>query len=170
MQSPGGYGTLVFEVMDLLGILECAAYAVMPCLLGMLWELAAGVNGLLAALVTFLTLGGWYWAGFRYSKRVKNPAAALLLGNSVGILSFAVYLWQEYGAAVKTMWLQALSQKFAAPLTMITVRIVMRFSPVVDGVTQVSNTALQAVGLALMAILFAVAYFSARQRAKLLGK
>ena len=156
--------------MDLLGFLECAAYAIAPCLMGLLWQLAAGVNGILAALVTFLTLGGWYWAGFRYSKRVKNPAAALLLGNSVGILSFAVYLWQEYGAAVKTMWLQALSQKFAAPLTMITVRIVMRFSPVVDGVTQVSNTALQAVGLALMAILFAVAYFSARQREKLLKK
>ena len=72
--------------------------------------------------------------------------------------------------AVTTMWLQALSPKFAAPLTRITVRIVMRFSPVVDGVTQVSNTAVQAVGLALMAILFAMAYFSARQREKLLKK
>ncbi len=154
----------------MLGFLECAAYAIAPCLMGLLWQLAAGVNGILAALVTFLTLGGWYWAGFRYSKRVKNPAAALLLGNSVGILSLGVYLWQEYGVAVKTMWLQSLSQKFSVPLTMITVRIVMRFSPVVDGVTQVSNTALQAVGLALMAILFAVAYFSARQREKLLKK
>ncbi len=152
----------------MLGILECAAYALMPCLLGWLWELAVGVNGFLSTLVTLVTLAAWYWAGWRYSRRISNPAAALLLGNSIGLLSLAVYLWQEYGVVEKLVWLQALSQKFAASLTMISVRLVMRFSPVVDGVTQVSNTALQVVGFVLMAALFAIGYFSGRQRAQLM--
>ena len=46
---------------------------------------------------------------------------------------------------------RGLSQKYGASLTMITVRIVMRFSPVVDGVTQVSNTALQVAAFVLLA-------------------
>ena len=154
----------------MIGILECAAYLLMPLLLGWLWELAAEVHVLLAALVTLVTMGVWYLAGWRYSKRIANPAAAILLGNSAGLLSLAVYLWMEYGAAEKIVWIQAAAQKFAAPLTMISVRLVMRFSPVVDGVTQVSNTALQVVGLVLMAGLFTVGYLSGRQHARLTQK
>ena len=101
---------------------------------------------------------------------MKNPVLAILGGNALGILSFLIYLWQEYGTAEKINALQAAAQKFTAPLTMISVRIVMRFSPVVDGVTQVSNTALQAVGLVLMVALFTLAYFSGRQRERLLAQ
>lgn len=154
----------------MVGFLECAAYAVMPVLLGWLWGLCAGFNGFLATILTFVVIGGWYWAGFRYAKRVKNPVLAILGGNALGILSFLIYLWQEYGTAKKINALQAAAQKFTAPLTMISVRIVMRFSPVVDGVTQVSNTALQAVGLVLMVALFTLAYFSGRQRERLLAQ
>ncbi len=147
----------------MLGFLECAAYALVPSLLGWLWELSVGVSGFLSTLITLLLLTVWYWAGWRYAVRIRNPIAALLAGNSIGLLSLGIYLWQEYGAAVKNVVLQGLSQKYGASLTMITVRIVMRFSPVVDGVTQVSNTALQIVAFLLLAALFAVGYFSHRK-------
>ncbi len=147
----------------MLGLLECAAYALLPSLLGWLWELSVGVSGFLSTLITLLLLTVWYWAGWRYAVRIRNPIAALLAGNSIGLLSLGIYLWQEYGAAVKNVVLQGLSQKYGASLTMITVRIVMRFSPVVDGVTQVSNTALQIVAFLLLAALFAVGYFSHRK-------
>lgn len=147
----------------MLGFLECAAYALVPSLLGWLWELSVGVSGFLSTLITLLLLTAWYWAGWRYAVRIRNPIAALLAGNSIGLLSLGIYLWQEYGAAVKNVVLQGLSQKYGASLTMITVRIVMRFSPVVDGVTQVSNTALQIVAFLLLAALFAVGYFSHRK-------
>ncbi len=147
----------------MLGFLECAAYALVPSLLGWLWELSVGVSGFLSTLTTLLLLTVWYWAGWRYAVRIRNPIAALLAGNSIGLLSLGIYLWQEYGAAVKNVVLQGLSQKYGASLTMITVRIVMRFSPVVDGVTQVSNTALQIVAFLLLAALFAVGYFSHRK-------
>ena len=147
----------------MLGLLECAAYALLPSLLGWLWELSVGVSSFLSTLITLLLLTVWYWAGWRYAVRIRNPIAALLAGNSIGLLSLGIYLWQEYGAAVKNVVLQGLSQKYGASLTMITVRIVMRFSPVVDGVTQVSNTALQIVAFLLLAALFAVGYFSHRK-------
>lgn len=147
----------------MLGFLECAAYALAPSLLGWLWELSVGVSGFLSTLVTLLLLAVWYWAGWRYAVRIRNPIAAMLAGNSIGLLSLGIYLWQEYGAVVKNVVLQGLSQKYGVSLTMITVRIVMRFSPVVDGVTQVSNTALQIVAFLLLAALFAVGYFSHRK-------
>ena len=147
----------------MLGLFECAAYALLPSLLGWLWELSVGVSSFLSTLITLLLLTVWYWAGWRYAVRIRNPIAALLAGNSIGLLSLGIYLWQEYGAAVKNVVLQGLSQKYGASLTMITVRIVMRFSPVVDGVTQVSNTALQIVAFLLLAALFAVGYFSHRK-------
>ena len=147
----------------MLGFLECAAYALVPSLLGWLWELSVGVSGFLSTLTTLLLLTVWYWAGWRYAVRIRNPIAALLAGNSIGLLSLGIYLWQEYGAAVKNVVLQGLSQKYGASLTMITVRIGMRCSPVVDGVTQVSNTALQIVAFLLLAALFAVGYFSHRK-------
>ena len=147
----------------MLGFLECAAYALVPSLLGWLWELSVGISGFLSTLITLLLLTVWYWAGWRYAVRIRNPIAAMLAGNSIGLLSLGFYLWQEYGAAVKNVVLQGLSQKYGASLTMITVRIVMRFSPVVDGVTQVSNTALQIVAFLLLAALFAVGYFSHRK-------
>ena len=147
----------------MLGFLECAAYALMPVLLGWLWELSVSVSGFLSTLITLLMLAAWYWAGWRYAVRVKNPFAALLAGNSLGLVSLGVYLWQEYGAAVKNVFLQSLSQKYGASMTMITVRIVMRFSPVVDGVTQVSNTALQVTAFVLLTGLFAAGYFFHRK-------
>lgn len=41
----------------MVGFLECAAYAVMPVLLGWLWGLCAGFNGFLATILTFVVIG-----------------------------------------------------------------------------------------------------------------
>ena len=145
-------------------ILECVLYLFYPLLLGWLYYLGAGnlpgnvflICYYAAPVLLFL---GWFWAGRRYARVFRNPVLAILSGNSLGILSPLLYLWQEYLTADKIGWLQKAAQYFTASLTPLTVQIVVPFSPVVDDVVQVSNTALQCVGLVLVALSFAGGYF-----------
>ena len=154
-----------------MAVLECIAYLFYPTLLGILFNLSAeylpSAFGLVYYLSPILLFAGWFWAGSRYARHVKNPVLAILAGNSVGILSLGVYLWLEYLSPERINWLQQLAQAFTAPLTLLTVGIVAQFSPEVDGVVQVSNTALQCIGLALAVLAFSGGYFYRRNQDKL---
>lgn len=154
-----------------MGILECVVYVFLPTLLGWLFNLCAMYGGAAFGLVYYLmpavVLFGWFWVGKRFARRMKNPVLAVLAGNSIGFLSLAVYLWQEYLAAEKINWLQQLSQYFSSPLMLLNTRILMPFSAQVDGVAQISNTAIQVVGLILMLLPFIGGFFMEKQKRKL---
>ncbi len=154
-----------------MGILECVVYLFVPTLLGWLFNLCAMYSGEAFGLVYYfmpvVILFGWFWAGKRFARRISNPVLGILAGNSIGILSLLVYLWQEYLTDAKINWLQQLSQYFSSSLMMLTTRIVSPFSQQVDGVTQISNTALQIVGFVLMLLPFIGGYFMEKQRMKL---
>ena len=151
-----------------MGVLECAVYIWIPSVLGWLFNLIAanapGAFGIVYYLMPVVIVFGWYWVGTRYARRISNPAAAILAGNSIGILSLLVYLWQEYLAADKISWLQELSQYFSSSLVLVTTRIVVPFSPQVDGVIQVSNTVIQILGVVLMLLPFVGGFFRERQK------
>ena len=154
-----------------MAVLECVAYLFYPSLLGFLYTQAAtffpSVFSVLYFFAPVLLFAGWFWAGSRYAVRIKNPALAILAGNSLGLLSLAIYLWQEFLAPERVNWLQQLAQYFSAALLPLTVGLVAQFSPEVDGVTQVSNTALQCAGLVLVALAFTGGYFYRRNKDKL---
>ena len=154
-----------------IGVLECAGYALVPLLTGWLANLAyLSEIGPLITLVHWLLplvmLVFWFWVGMRYARRIKNPAAALLLAHSVGLAALGLYLWQEYGVdeGEKVMWVMRLIQDFTTPVIMLSARIVVPFCKTVDGVFQVPNTALQIVGLVLFILPFAGGYFRERQK------
>lgn len=154
-----------------MAFLECFLYVFYPTLLGYIFnviaEHAPSVFGIFYYASPLLLFFGWFWAGRRYYKHLKNPALAIVAGNSIGILSLLVYLWQEYLAIEKINWLQSLSQCFPVSVTLLSAPIVIKFSPEVDGVIQVSNTALQCIGFVLVVIVFVGGYFYERNREKL---
>jgi hypothetical protein len=154
-----------------MGLLECAIYLIYPSLLGWLFNAVAVYFPAAFTFVYYLApiflFVGWFWAGKRYACRISNPVIGILIGNSIGILSIAVYLWQEYITTNKINWLQQAAQYFSASLTPLTVSVVAQFSPTVDGVTQVSNTALQLLGFILVVMAFIGGYFYQRNKTKL---
>ena len=154
-----------------MGILECVVYLFIPTLLGWLFNLCAVYGGAAFGIVYYfmpvVILFGWFWVGKRYARRIANPVLGILAGNSIGILSLLVYLWQEYLAPEKINWLQQTAQYFSSSLMMLTTRALAPFSQQVNGVTQISNTALQFVGLFLMLLPFIGGYFREKQLIKL---
>ena len=57
-----------------------------------------------------------------------------------------------------------LSQYFSSSLLLVTTRIVVPFSPQVDGVIQVSNTVIQILGVVLMLLPFVGGFFREKQK------
>ena len=73
----------------MVGFLECAAYAVMPVLLGWLWGLCAGFNGFLATILTFVVIGGIiYYIVIGIVLWLKMPSEDLKLFTAIIVAIF----------------------------------------------------------------------------------
>lgn len=104
----------------------------------------------------------------KISENVNNPIKAIVLANSIGIISLILYYWQFVVVADKgrNIILAGFSQMFTLPLSYISSYIMIRFGLIPNGINQSTILAIQVVGLILMIIVFFSGYFYKKNLSK----
>jgi hypothetical protein len=132
---------------------------VSPILLGYLYNWLITIPALASActyLVPVLTLAYWLWVGMCFARHFSSPFCAIMLGNSVGIVSFVLYIWQRLivSEGQRILFLSAFSQMFSAPLSMLSAFFAIRMESYADYIGDVTFFWMQVFGLALMILFF----------------
>ena len=141
--------------------------AISPFLLGFLigcLYLIPGLSTVLYYLSPIAILLFWFWVGMQFSKEMHNPLLAVLAGNSVGILSLLIYLWQFVltSESSRNLILAALSQAFTSPLSPLTAYIALIFVGESNVLDQTHITIMEVSGLVLMVAVFILGYLAGR--------
>ncbi|MPM45844.1 hypothetical protein SDC9_92536 [bioreactor metagenome] len=128
--------------------------ALSPILIGFLFNNLLIFLPLFIYIAPFLMMFYWFWVGTQFAENVKSPAKAILLANSIGIISLLVYYWQFVMVAdnERILVLAGFSQMFTVPLIYLTAKIGLIFQ-------QTPNEIIQVTGFILMLIVFTIGYF-----------
>lgn len=139
-----------------------------PILIGFLFNNFLLFIPLFIYVAPFLMIVYWFWVGTKFTDHVNNPIKAIVLANSIGIISLILYYWQFVVVADKgrNIILAGFSQLFTLPLSYISSYIVIRFGLIPNGINQSTILAVQVVGLILMIIVFFSGYFYKKNLSK----
>lgn len=139
-----------------------------PILIGLLFNNFLLFIPLFIYVAPFLMIVYWFWVGTKFTENVNNPIKAIVLANSIGIISLILYYWQFVVVADKgrNIILAGFSQLFTLPLSYISSYIVIRFGLIPNGINQSTILAMQVVGLILMIIVFFSGYFYKKNLSK----
>jgi hypothetical protein len=139
-----------------------------PILIGLLFNNFLLFIPLFIYIAPFLMIVYWFWVGTKFTENVKNPTKAIVLANSIGIISLALYYWQFVIVADKerNLILAGFSQMFTAPFSYITARIGFIFEQTPNEITQGTTLVMQVTGLILMIIVFFSGYFYKKNHLK----
>lgn len=141
-------------------------YVLTPTIVGYIYDLLLPypIGGILPYIMPVLMIIFWFWVGGQFARTRMNLFQAVLTGNSVGLISLAVYIWQFLLTAdeQRNMLLARFSQMFGAVTDILTVRIAALFIPESDvyGAAQTTNMilAMQIINLIVMIIVFTLGY------------
>lgn len=146
--------------------------AISPILIGLLFNSFVGYLEFIGIIFSLLMIIYWFWVGTNFAEQIKNPVKAILLANSAGLISLVLFLWQFVLVSDedRNLILAALSQMFSAPLSFLSARIAILFTP--DGINQKTLLVMQVVGLIIMILVFSAGYVykSMRQSRKASNK
>ncbi|MEG0773847.1 hypothetical protein [Clostridium sp.] len=128
--------------------------ALSPILIGFLFNNLLIFLPLFINVAPFLMMAYWFWVGTQFAENVKSPVKAIVLANSIGIISLLLYYWQFVMVAdnQRNLVLAGFSQMFTISLIYITAKIGLIFP-------QTPNEIIQITGLILMLIVFTSGYF-----------
>ena len=147
--------------------------AFIPVFAGMLF---VGAIFMLLSFPVLLYLGAWgtllLWGltGYLFAKWKTSIIYAILVANSIGIISVPLYAWQLYtppfGSPLYSMpFIAHLSQMFYIPTTTLTLRITQALIP--NSVWPALAVWRQVTGLALMMLVFTAGFIVGRLLSKL---
>lgn len=133
--------------------------ALSPILIGLLFDYLVFIP-LFIYIAPVLVIAYWFWVGTNFTENIRNPIKAIVLANSIGIISFVLYYWQFVIVTDKerNLILAGFSQMFTAPLSYITGKIGVLFEQTPNEITQVTFLVMQVAGLILMIIAFFSGY------------
>ncbi|MFD1019579.1 hypothetical protein [Thalassobacillus hwangdonensis] len=79
----------------------------------------------------------WFWVGIRFSCLKGSSIKWFIVGNSIWLVSFLLYLWQFVALEDegRNMFLALISQNYMLPFIWSGTRISLLFSNVLDGAT-----------------------------------
>lgn len=133
------------------------------------WTLLLPVIGsLLFFLLPLATTAFWFYLGGRYARAGWNAPCALLIGNAVGILSLAVYVWQFILLPEEkiNLFLAVASQMFSAAVpTYLFGRLAMRFESQPNYIGETTALALQVIAVLYMVVVFGCGYAWQKRKA-----
>lgn len=129
-----------------------------PIVVGLLFTIIAFIPPIIGVLFSLLVITYWFWVGTRFAGDIHNPFKAILLANAMGVISLALYFWQFFIASDnnRNLILAGFSQLFSAPLSFLSARIGILFTP--DEVNQTTFLVMQIVGLIIMIMVFSMGY------------
>lgn len=149
--------------------LKLGLFALSSILIGYIYNLTLltpVVGTLLFWLMPFVLLIYWFWVGGKFAEGINNPIIAIIFGNSFGVISILLYIWQFnfLSDAKRSMLLAGFSQVFSAPLSWITVRLGVLFEAKSGMISQTSLNAMQVIGLLIMVVVFTIGYSRGRKK------
>ena len=145
--------------------------AIAPVLIGWLYNSRLASLGFLTFVLAFAMLGLWFWAGRKFARLKIRAIWAVLLGNSAGIISLAVYILQVaiLSDQHRSIFLTALSQMFSAIISSVSAMLAMLFAPTGNNIDSEVFMSVQIIGLLLMIAVFAAGVVFERKRPKCEG-
>ena len=116
-----------------------------------------------------LVLAFWFYLGRQYANTAWNAISSILIGNAVGIVSLALYVWQFIFETDETRNLSvaAFSQMFTAGTPMYLWGGIARlFETQPNYAGRTAMTALQVISLLVMMLVFAGGYFWQKKKCR----
>ena len=163
----------------------CFALPLTPFLFGYIWNyILARLNftiqnttmvSLFMNILSPMIFIFWLWVGWQFSK-IKMPAiSAILIGNSIGILSLFVLIWQTFfiGSEQMNMSLYIFFSNYFSLATLITAKIIGLFIylillfnivPPTDSINIIRIVYI--IALIFMVAVFVLGYFSGKRKKK----
>ncbi len=137
---------------------------VSPVLLGVLFNNFLVLIPLFIFVAPFLMIIYWFFAGSKFAENNVSPVKAVLMANSIGIISLALYYWQFtiVSDAKRSLLIAGFSQMFSAPLSYLSAVIGFLFTDATDEISLV----MQVIGLILMIIVFLSGYLYRKKNLK----
>ncbi|OUN14439.1 hypothetical protein B5G38_13720 [Gemmiger sp. An87] len=126
------------------------------------------VGPLLFFLLPLATTVFWVYLGGRYACAGWNAPCAILIGNAMGLLSLAVYVWQYVLLPDENvnLFLAAASQMFsAATPTYLFGRLAMLFESQPNYIGEATALALQVIAVLYMIAVFGFGYAWEKRKA-----
>jgi hypothetical protein len=128
------------------------------------------VIGMLSFYVLpLLTTAFWFYLGRQYARTDWKTIPAILIGNTAGIISMLVYLWQRVLVTeeARNVTLTGASQMFSSSApTYLLARVALLFERQPNYIGSASMVALQVVSLVYMIAVFCVGMLWEKKRTK----
>lgn len=148
-------------------------FACAPVLVGYIYNITlmgmlsiTFLGSLIFYVLPFAMLCFWFWVGQKYSQ-LKIPAfCTILIGNSMGILSLLIYIWQFVFLSdqQRNLFLAVCSQYFSAAISFLTAKVAVLFEPQKNVIGSVSATGNQIIGLIVMVLVFTAGFLYKKRR------
>lgn len=146
-------------------------FAFIPTIMGYFYDLLfrpALIVFLLYILPIFMFFL-WFWVGGKFAKMNIKVLTSILIGNSIGIVSLLVYLWQFFiiSEEQRNLTLAGLSQAFSTATGIYVIKLAVVIQPEkhIVGITTITIT--QILGLILMMGIFAAGYYFNKRKVNL---
>jgi hypothetical protein len=148
-------------------------FAFIPAIVGYLYNFFLIQLLKIPSLITFLfyilpilILSFWFWVGGKFAQRNVKVFPAILIGNSIGIVSLLLYLWQFVfvSSDSRSLYLAGFSQDFSAGLSFFTARFAILFEPEKNVIGQATAIGIQVLGLLFMLIVFTLGYYLKKRK------
>ena len=130
--------------------------------------LRPSLGNLVYYFAPWLLLIFWFYAGKKYAEAEWKFIKSLFISHSIGILSLMLYLYQTYllNDNTRNFFILGFSRAFTSLTYLFTARIAILFEAEKNIMTQTSTTAMQILGLILMATVFTCGYLSNTRKEK----
>lgn len=123
--------------------------------------LVPGIGMIAFYVLPILTTVFWFWLARQYARTAWHPLASMAIGNAVGILSLAVYLWQFLLESDETrnFFLAVASQMYtAAAPSWIFGRFAILFESQPNTIGRASMVSMEVLAVVYMLLVFVCGY------------
>lgn len=151
--------------------LSLIIFAFIPTIIGYFYNIlfTPALASFLLYILPIFMLSLWFWVGGRFAQMNIKAFPSILIGNSLGIVSLIVYLWQfnMVSEGHRNLTLAGLSQAFSASTGMYIARLAILIQPEKNVVGHATITTMQVLGLIPMIIIFTIGYYFNKRKVRL---
>ena len=149
-------------------------FTFIPFLVGYIINISVAKLPVMGSVVFYvlplLTTAFWFYLGKQYARSTWKTIPALMIGNTTGVASLLIYLWQRFLKKEETinLTLTGISQMFsdAAP-TYLLAKVAILFETKPNYVGMRSMVALQVLSVGYMIVVFLFGFICGKKTAKL---
>lgn len=127
----------------------------------------SGIGMMAFYALPILTTVFWFWLARQYARTSWHPLASMAIGNAVGVVSLAVYLWQYLlvGDETRSFFLAVVSQMYTSSTpNWLFGRLALLFESQPNTIGRASMVAMEVLGVGYMLLVFLCGYVWERRK------